>query len=197
MTVKWNWRKRWEFKLTLKCHCTCSSEIGTCMINDAGRQAVHKNQLRYMFLVKCRKTTFNTHVLILTFNAKKKFKKSPKSMTLYLELKIWSVIEIVCLCFQSLRDSLLDHGGKLNSESPPAIVTQVYIIRYALTKFCCPYYWVNFQGEGICITSCYHSSIFFVWFHDRLKSSLYTSYICVLKKNFWMISSTNHSNVYL
>ena len=38
---RWNWRNRWEFKLM--CHCACSSEIGTGIINDAGRQAAHKN----------------------------------------------------------------------------------------------------------------------------------------------------------
>ena len=27
----------------LKCHCAFISEIGTCIINDAGRQAAHKN----------------------------------------------------------------------------------------------------------------------------------------------------------
>ena len=26
----------------LKCHCACSSEIETCVINDAGKQAAHK-----------------------------------------------------------------------------------------------------------------------------------------------------------
>ena len=39
MTVGWNsWRKHWKFKLMLKCKhsCTCSSEIGTCIINDTG-----------------------------------------------------------------------------------------------------------------------------------------------------------------
>ena len=43
----WNWRKRWEFKHMLKCkhqcHCACSLEIGTCIINDDGRQAAYKN----------------------------------------------------------------------------------------------------------------------------------------------------------
>jgi hypothetical protein len=77
MTVGVNWRKSWEFKLILKCkhqcHCTCSSEIGTCLINNAGRQAAHKkNERKYMFY---------THVLkvyrsILTFNAKKNFQKN-------------------------------------------------------------------------------------------------------------------------
>jgi hypothetical protein len=43
VTVGSNWRKRWEFKLMLRCHCACSTEIGTCIINDARRQAAHKN----------------------------------------------------------------------------------------------------------------------------------------------------------
>jgi hypothetical protein len=29
----------------------CISEIGTCMINDAGRQAAHKKQRKYMFYI--------------------------------------------------------------------------------------------------------------------------------------------------
>lgn len=63
-------------------------------------------------------------------------------MTFYLNYRFY-----LFLCFQSLRDSLLDHGGKLNSESPQAIVTQVYIIRHALTKFCSTYYLINFRGD--------------------------------------------------
>jgi hypothetical protein len=54
MTLGWNWRKCWWFKLMRKCnhqcHCACSSEIGTCIINDAGRQAVHKKTTKiYVF----------------------------------------------------------------------------------------------------------------------------------------------------
>jgi len=37
-------RKRGEFKFMLKCCCAFSSEIGTYIINDTGRQAAHKNQ---------------------------------------------------------------------------------------------------------------------------------------------------------
>ena len=58
MIVGWNWRKRWEFKLMLNCkhkyNCACSSEIGTCIIND-----VEKNQQKY---------TLYTHVLKVNVN---------------------------------------------------------------------------------------------------------------------------------
>ena len=30
------------------CDCPCSLEIGTCIINDAGRQAAHKKQRKCM-----------------------------------------------------------------------------------------------------------------------------------------------------
>jgi hypothetical protein len=47
----------WEFKLILKykhqCHCACSSEIGTCIINDAGRQAAHTKKQRKYTLYTC------------------------------------------------------------------------------------------------------------------------------------------------
>ena len=91
MIVGWNWKKQWEFKLILKCehqcHCTCNSEIGTCIINDAGRQMHTKNNENTRFLVESRQTMFYTRVLkvILTLNAKKKLsKKLPNSTTLYL-----------------------------------------------------------------------------------------------------------------
>ena len=54
-----------------QCRCACSSEIGTCIINDAGKQAV---------LRKTTKTT-KTHVLFYVLklntcnNAKKKQKQ--------------------------------------------------------------------------------------------------------------------------
>jgi len=63
----------------LKCHCACTSETGTCIINDAGRQAEHKKQRKYtFFLVESRQTTFYTHVMkvYINFQCKKKtFKK--------------------------------------------------------------------------------------------------------------------------
>ena len=63
MIFGWNWRKRWEFKLMLKCkyqcHCECCSEIGTCIINEAGRHAAHNDTTHCCFLlcfVFCRIT---------------------------------------------------------------------------------------------------------------------------------------------
>ena len=57
MTIGWNWRKHWEFKLMLKCqhqcHCASSSEIETCLINDAGRQAAHKKTTICMSVLYC------------------------------------------------------------------------------------------------------------------------------------------------
>jgi hypothetical protein len=57
---------RWmELKEALKlhqCHCACSSENGTCIINDACRQAPHKNKENARFLVESRQTTFYTHL---------------------------------------------------------------------------------------------------------------------------------------
>ena len=53
MTVESNWRKRWEFKLMLQCHCVCSSDIGTCIVDDGGKQAAHKKtNENTFFLVK-------------------------------------------------------------------------------------------------------------------------------------------------
>jgi len=62
MTVGWNWRKRWDFKLILKFHCTHSSENGTSIINDVGRQAAHKKttKIHVVFFVESRQTKFFT-----------------------------------------------------------------------------------------------------------------------------------------
>jgi hypothetical protein len=38
-----------QLKCKHHCDCPCSLEIGTCIINDAGRQAAHKKQRKYMF----------------------------------------------------------------------------------------------------------------------------------------------------
>jgi hypothetical protein len=38
-----------------QCHCACSSEIGTFIINDAGRPAAHKKQPKYMIWSKFAK----------------------------------------------------------------------------------------------------------------------------------------------
>jgi hypothetical protein len=35
-----------------QCHCACSSDIGTCIINDAGRRAAQKNNENTRFF--CR-----------------------------------------------------------------------------------------------------------------------------------------------
>ena len=82
MTVGWNWMKRWEYKRMLKCkhqhHWTCSSGIGTCIINDAGD--------KLCIQIKQRKYTFYTHVLKvnINFQRKNKLQKTlPSSTTLY------------------------------------------------------------------------------------------------------------------
>jgi hypothetical protein len=59
-----------------QCHCACSSEIGTYVIDDAGRQAAHTKQRKY---------TFYAHVLKVNINFQCKkintFKKLPNSTT--------------------------------------------------------------------------------------------------------------------
>ena len=77
MTVGWNWRKCWEFKLMLKCYCTCSLEIGTCIINDAGKQGAHMFS-RY----------------ILTFNAKTKLKFFFNKLTGTITLNIFEDMQM-------------------------------------------------------------------------------------------------------
>jgi hypothetical protein len=37
--------------LVHQCHCTCSPEIGTCMINDTGRQVADKNNENKRFIL--------------------------------------------------------------------------------------------------------------------------------------------------
>ena len=82
MTIGWNWRKSREFKLMLKCHCACSLEIGTCIINAAGRQAAHKKPNKNTrFLVESRQKTFYTHVLKVYINSQRKKKKIFKKIT--------------------------------------------------------------------------------------------------------------------
>jgi hypothetical protein len=52
--VGWNWRKRWDCKLMLKCNCAYSLEIGRWIrFNDLGRQAAHNNkkQRKYTFFL--------------------------------------------------------------------------------------------------------------------------------------------------
>ena len=68
-----------------QCHCACSSEIGTFIINDAGRQATHKKTTKIHVLVESRQTTFYTHVLkvYINFQRKKNFQKIYQTYTRY------------------------------------------------------------------------------------------------------------------
>jgi len=43
------WMRLKEAWWKCKSHCACSSEIGTCLINDAGRQAAHKKNKEYIY----------------------------------------------------------------------------------------------------------------------------------------------------
>jgi hypothetical protein len=43
-----------------QCQCTCSSEIGKCIINDARRQVAHKKQRKYMVFGEISPNTFYT-----------------------------------------------------------------------------------------------------------------------------------------
>jgi len=51
-----------------QCHCTCSSEIWTC-INDDGRQAAHKKQTKIHVLYSCFEGKIN-------YQRKKSFQKN-------------------------------------------------------------------------------------------------------------------------
>jgi hypothetical protein len=56
--------------------CACSSEIGTCIINDDGGQAAYKNnENTRFFLFESRQTTFYTRVLKVYINFQRKKKK--------------------------------------------------------------------------------------------------------------------------
>jgi hypothetical protein len=81
---------RWT--LTHQCHCACSSEIGTCIINDAGRQAAprwlhtKKPPMKiYVFSVESRETTLYTHVLkvYINFQQQKNFHKKNTNLQHY------------------------------------------------------------------------------------------------------------------
>jgi hypothetical protein len=65
--IGWNRWKHWEFKLMLKCHCACTSEIGTC-INNVGRRCVQKNNENTRFVVESCQTTFYMHTLKVCIN---------------------------------------------------------------------------------------------------------------------------------
>ena len=81
----------------------CSSEIGTCIINDAGRQAV---------LGKTTKTHVLWYVLNLNtcINAKKKKKKSATLYPQYFVFK--SAFYSTCMLMQSLRTNMFDQLKK-------------------------------------------------------------------------------------
>ena len=67
-----------------RCHCSYSAEIGTCIINDAGRQAAQKNKTNNentSFLVESRHTTFYTHVLKVNINIQHNKKLAIKLQT--------------------------------------------------------------------------------------------------------------------
>ena len=73
----WMKLKESEFKLMPKCHFVCTSEI----VNDARRQAAHKNNKNTQFFF-CWISPNDVSYYILTLNAKKTLKKSPKSTKL-------------------------------------------------------------------------------------------------------------------
>jgi hypothetical protein len=58
-------------KWLINYHCACNSEIGTCITNDAGRQAAHKNNENTRFWSNLAKRRFILMFwrYILTFNA--------------------------------------------------------------------------------------------------------------------------------
>jgi hypothetical protein len=68
-------------------HCTCNSEIGTCITNDTGRQAAHKNNENTRFWSNLAKRRFILMFwrYILTFNAKKLLNKIPNLQVLSLK----------------------------------------------------------------------------------------------------------------
>ena len=61
-----------------QCHYTCSSEIGTCIIIDAGRQAAHKKQRKYTFFGRISPMTIYSHDLEvdINFQCKKNFQQN-------------------------------------------------------------------------------------------------------------------------
>ena len=69
--IGWNRWKHWEFKLMLKCHCACTSEIGTC-INNVGRRCVQKTTKLHAFWLNLTKRRFICILwrYVLTLNAK-------------------------------------------------------------------------------------------------------------------------------
>jgi hypothetical protein len=89
-----------------QCHCACSLEIGTCIINDVGRPAAHKKQRKYTFFgrispydgLQCFILMFWRY--ILTFNAKTNFKKNTKltgTIPLNITTKCWVFYIVVVI----------------------------------------------------------------------------------------------------
>jgi hypothetical protein len=60
-------------KCKQQCHGACSSEIGTCKINDDVRQAAHTKKKTAQ---KQRENTFYAHVLKVNINFQRKKKLS-------------------------------------------------------------------------------------------------------------------------
>ena len=74
-------------KLRHKCKhqwvCACSSDIGTCIINDAGRRVAHQNNENTRFLVESPQTTIYTHVLKVYINFQYKNKNFQNNYQTY------------------------------------------------------------------------------------------------------------------
>jgi hypothetical protein len=66
-----------------QCHCACSSDIGTCIINDAGRRAAQKNNENTRFFVEFPQTTIYTHVLKVYINFQYKNKNFQNNYQTY------------------------------------------------------------------------------------------------------------------
>jgi hypothetical protein len=95
-TVGWNWRKRWEFNLVLKCHCACSWEIGTCISNDAGRQAAHKKQRKARFWSNLVKRRFILMFWRYIFNSNAK--KTIKNQQIQRHPELWTIKSASHVC---------------------------------------------------------------------------------------------------
>jgi hypothetical protein len=72
-----------------QCHCACSSEIGTCIINDAARQTAHKNNENSRFFGRISSndvlyTCFEGTVYVNFQRQKKRDKKLPNLQALSL-----------------------------------------------------------------------------------------------------------------
>ena len=108
MTVGWDWRKGWELlKCKHQCHCACSSEIGTCKINDVGRQTVHTKTTKiHVCFVKSRQATCYTHVLKVYIN----FQYKNKTLK-----KITKINDIIPLTFKFNIFSNINQNFKIPS----------------------------------------------------------------------------------